>query len=470
MTQIRPAGLATPVSRDPIPVGICVGYGIGSIGAVMMANVVATFFPAFMATVLGQSTITAGILLTVSKLYDAVADLIIGRMSDRIRTKWGRRRPFMLAGSVLAAVSIIMVFSPAVTARPSLIAYLGLALVIYSTGYSLFAVPYTAMSGEMTDDYTERTRLQSFRVFFMAAGQIASVAGAATVISRAGGGRHGYMLMGFAVAIVIFLTMVTSVLATARARRVENSKGDRSISLSTTLRALLGNRPLVLLLVAKLFQYMSVSLFFSVLLLFLLNALSAGYSAVVWYSTTNTAGIAISTFFWVRAGKRFGKRRCYLFAIAVLACQYASWALLPPQPSNFALGLRGVFAGAAATGMVIFSLSMLTDTMDFDSRMHAGTRREGTIASLVSVVEKLGFAIGPSISGGLLAWAGYRSTFDGRIIVQPPSAIAALYLLTCFVPGFLLIVSGVMVYCYNLNEERLRALGELPKVGADRRG
>ena len=407
-------------SHERIPFDVCIGYGIGSIGAVMMANVVATFFPAFMATVLGQSTIVAGVLLTASKLYDAVADLVIGRASDRIATRWGRRRPFMLAGSVVAAVSIVMVFTPVVTVGEVLTAYLAVALILYSTGYSLFAVPYTAMSGEMTNDYRERTRLQSFRVFFMAAGQVASVAGAAAVIGWAGGGRRGYMLMGLAVAAIIFATMLTSVIGTARARRVVRSEAGRAAPLWGTLRTVLGNRPLAFLLVAKLFQYMSVSLFFSVLLLFLLNVLGAGYGALIQYSMTNAVGIAASAFLWVMAGKHFGKRPCYLFAITLLACQYASWALLAHHPSLVALAIRGLVSGASATGMVIFSLSMLTDTMEFDSRRHAGARREGTIASCFAVVEKVGFAIGRAFQASRSLGHTTGRRWTARSLPNPP--------------------------------------------------
>ena len=455
------AAAARPMDhKDRLPLGVCIGYGVGSVGAVMMANVVATFFPAFMATVLGQSTITAGLLLTGSKLYDAVADVMLGRASDRSASRWGRRRPFMLAGSVVAAASIAMIFSPTVPAGAALIGYLILALLLYSTGYSMFAVPYTAMSGEMTGDYRERTRLQSFRVFFMAAGQIASVAGAAAIVAWAGGGRHGYALMGFAVAAIIFVTMLACVLGTARARRTPREHDGEGAPLLTTLRSVLSNRPLAYLLVAKLFQYLSVSIFFSVLLLFLLNVLGADYGAIVRYSTANTFGILVTTYPWVMAGKRFGKRRCYLFAIGVLALQYASWSLLAAPPSTTALAIRGVVSGAAATGMVIFSLSMLTDTMEFDSRRNAGARREGVIASFFAVVEKVGFAIGPSISGVVIAWAGYRPTIEGKIIPQAHSAIMALYVVTCFLPGLLLIVSGIMVWRYDLDEARLRSLTE----------
>ena len=361
----------------------------------------------------------------------------------------------MLVGSILAAISIIMIFTPFAFRDTALIVYLGVSLVMYSTGYSLFAVPYTAMSGEMTNAYAERTRLQSFRVFFMAVGQIASVAGAAAIVGWAGGGRHAYALMGLIIAAIIGFTMLATVFGTARARRVDRSNSGKNHSLRSALQTVADNKPLRLLLVAKLFQYMSVSLFFSVLLLFLLNVLNVGYGAVVRYSVANTVGIMVSTYGWVLAGKAFGKRRCYLIAIAILTLQYASWALLTPHPSFVSLAIRGLISGAAATGMVIFSLSMLTDTMEYDSLRNAGARREGSIASFVAVVEKVGFALGPSLSGAALAWAHYIPTTGGTIVVQPALAISALYITTCAIPGVLLIISGVMVWRYDLDEARL---------------
>ena len=87
--------------EDRLSVALCLSFGMGTVGTAILLNTVTTFFPALMATVLGRSTALAGLLLTVSKLYDIGADLAIGAVSDRTQSRWGRRRPFLLIGAVV---------------------------------------------------------------------------------------------------------------------------------------------------------------------------------------------------------------------------------------------------------------------------------------------------------------------------------------------------------------------------------
>jgi GPH family glycoside/pentoside/hexuronide:cation symporter len=96
-----------------------------------MLNAVTTYYPVLMTTVLGQSPQLAGLLMMLSKLYDAVMDIVIGSLSDRTRSRWGRRRPYLLAGAVVSAVSFFLIFSPPVLGSVALVAYMMGALILY---------------------------------------------------------------------------------------------------------------------------------------------------------------------------------------------------------------------------------------------------------------------------------------------------------------------------------------------------
>ena len=206
--------------EDRLPYSVCVGFGVGSLGISIMLNTVTVFFPVLMTTVLGQSAALAGILLTVSKIYDAISDIVIGVASDHTVSRMGRRRPYLLAGAFISALSFMMIFMPPSLDGGWFAVYMGTALIVYSTGYSLFAVPYVAMAGEMTDGYHERTRLLSYRTFFIAIGQLVAAGGMAAIVRIAGGGSFGYAIMGAAAASIILTTMILSFAGTAKARRV----------------------------------------------------------------------------------------------------------------------------------------------------------------------------------------------------------------------------------------------------------
>lgn len=448
--------MTRPVTR--LPTGLCVSYGVGTIGVAILLNTISTFFPTLMATVLGQSTALAGLLLTLSKLYDMVADLLIGATSDRSQSRWGRRRPFMLAGLVVASGSLLMLFIPPAIMGPALIGYMAVALVIYSTGYSLFAVPYVAMAGEMTDDYHERTRLFSFRVFFMAIGQTAAVAGAAWLIQRGGGGASGYATMGMVLAAATALSMALTIFGTGKARQVTRSRPVVDVPLRVRLALIAGNRPLVLLMAAKLLQYVSIAVFAGAKVLFMLNVLKLGYNGTVQLSTAQNIAGALAVPLWVIVGRRVGKRSAYLSGIVILVLTYLSWGFANPGVSNPAIWLRGILAGIGSTGMVLMSISMLPDTMAYDRLRSGGLRREGIFSSFYATVEKLGFALGPAIIGAFLAATGYIPTTGGLLVAQPPAVIRALYFGAAGIPALLLVGSGLLIWFYDLDDKKLAAL------------
>lgn len=438
---------------------LCLSFGIGSVGISILLNTIATFFPTFMATILGQSTGLAGLLLTLSKLYDIGADLLIGAASDRTRSRWGRRRPYMFVGMITAALSFLMIFFSPMIVGTALILYMGVALVIYSTGYSLFAVPYIAMAGEMTDSYHERTRLFSYRVFFIAIGQTLSVAGTAALIEWAGGGRQGYGIMGAAMAALVFLTMFLSFLGTRTARQAQYYEPPVPIPLRAKLRLLGENRPLVLLMGAKFAQYISIAIFSGTKLLFMLNVLKVGYEGIIHLALAQNIAGAIATPLFVKLGRRLGKRVTYLISITLLAIAYMSWGLVEPNPSNWEIWWRGALAGVGGTGMTLMSISMLPDTMEYDRRRSGGLRREGIFSSLYAIVEKLGYALGPLIIGAYLSLAGYISTTDGALVQQPFEVIRALYFGAAAIPALLLGISAALIWYYTLDERTLRESG-----------
>jgi len=447
----------TKAAEEGLPLAVCLGFGVGSLGTAILLNTVTTFFPALMTTVLGQSAALAGMLLTISKLYDVFADIVIGVASDRTKSRWGRRRPYLFAGAIVAAFSFLMIFMPPSLEGDALVIYMAVALIIYSTGYSLFAVPYIAMAGEMTDGYNERTRLLSFRTFFASVGQLLGMAGTAALIEWVGGGTRGYAVMGAACASVIFTTMIICVVGTAKARRAEAQPRSHMPGLEQ-VRSLFRNKPFLLLMSAKVAQYLAISVFATTKLLFLLNVMKVGYSGLVHLTVAQNVVGMLTVPLWTWIGKRFGKTKGYMAAIALLTAMYLSWLLAGPSATMWDIWLRGALNGLAATGTILMSISMLPDVMEYDRKM-TGERREGVFSSIYAMLEKLSFAVGPGLIGFILAWAGYAATRGGAVIQQSDSAIEALYLGMAVIPAILAGISFFFMMGYKLDA---KALKELP--------
>ncbi|WP_051330259.1 MFS transporter [Niveispirillum irakense] len=441
---------SSDAGHDRLPLKVCLGFGVGTIGVSIMLNAVTAYFPAYMSTVLGKSTELAGYLLMASKLYDAFADIVIGMMSDRTRSRWGRRRPFLLAGGLVSALSFLMIFTAPEMGDTALMIYMLLALIIYSTGYSLFNVPYMAMPSEMTASPYERSRLLSFRTIFVSLGQILAMAGTAALISRSGGGAEGYMVMGWVIALVIGTTMILSFFGTARAPVVGVDPAHVAPLQGGDWKTVLKNRPFCLLMAAKVCQFLAFASLATTSLLFMLNVLNLGYAGQVQLALAQNIACGLSMPGWLWMERRMGKRNAYLIGIALMSLAALSWLLVGPGGvSVTGLILRGIGAGIGAGGMILLSISMLADALAHDRHL-TGLRREGLLSSIMAVIEKAAFAIGVALVGILLNMAQYVPTRNGALVQQPDSAITALYAGYVLIPTLLFLCNAGFIWFYTL--------------------
>lgn len=444
------------VAGARLPLSISLGFGVGTVGVSILLNTVAVYFPAMMATVLGFSPAVAGYLLTGSKFYDVGADLAIGAASDRTQSRWGRRRPYLFAGSLIGTLGFVLLFNPPAISGAALIAVMALLLIVYSTGYSLFNVPYLAMPSEMTSDYHARTNLLSYRTFFIAVGQLIALSGAAALISTLGGDRAGYARMGWVLGGVVLLATMASFFGTARAGRGAAGTDNRRLGFGGHAELALQNRPFVVLIACKFCNLLALSATTSTQLLFLLNVAKVGYEGQLQLSLGLNIAMGLSMPLWVWIGRRLDKRAGYIVATMIYAMVTLSWLLAGPGEPLVNLVVRGAITGISSGGMLLLGISMLPDTMEFDLR-RTGLQRAGIFSSVYAIVEKLAFAVGPGLIGVYLAAMHYIPTKHGHLVQQPASAVHALYVGMAIIPAILSLCGIVLLLFYNLDEKTLRA-------------
>ena len=442
-------------SAQPLSLALCLSFGIGTVGSSVLLNSVAVFFPAFMATVLGQSTAVAGLLITISKLYDIVADFVIGAASDRTRSRLGRRRPYLLRGLLVSAVSFPFIFNPPALSGVALLVFFAVMLMIYSTGYSLFVVPYLAMTAEMTQGYHDRTRLLSFRTLFAGVGQLVALSGTAVMVVKFGGGRLGYARTGLVLTTLIVSTMLVTFLTTGRARSVKRLEG-KTPKLWEQVRLAAQNRPLMLLLSCKFCSLLAVSTVASMTLLFMLNATRYGYGGQRDLSLVQNISLMVSMPLWLAVARRIGKRNTMLMGFVIYSLTLLSWLLTSGAEAVIWLWLRGFVLGMGTGAILLSVTAMLPDVMEYDRR-RTGLRREGTFSALYAIVEKSAYAVGAAVTGVYLSFAGYRPSTHGAIVAQPHSAVTALYLGVSVIPATFLMMAFVLILFYDLDERKLRA-------------
>jgi len=434
-------------SRPELGHRIVLGWGLGSLGLATILNTLNVLLIAYLTLVVGLEPALAGSLILIAKLYDVVTDLPMGWLSDRTRTAWGARRPYLLAAGFVTPVALVMLFSA--PAGGSTV-YVVAALLLYATGYTLFNVPYLSMPAELTMNVHLRTRMVAYRSTFIAAGTFFGIAVAPFLIGALGGGQQAYLVLGLLMACVVGAAFVGCVVMTATAPVVE--PGRTFIPVREQLGVILSDRHFLTLMMIKVTHLLAVAVNAGSLVFFFRFALGYDLKTLGIYGAVTTAVWALAMPFWSRLARRKGKRFGYFVATSGHVLLTLSWLLAGPQEPFALLIVRAVGFGTIAGGMLLMGNAMLQDVMDLDYRV-TGKRKNGMFAGMYSLMEKITSGIGAQVLGLMLSLTG----FDRLAATQSDAAVSGIYVTVALIPGTLMLLSLAIIYRYRLDESKLRA-------------
>ena len=173
-------------------------YGIGELSGSLPSNILVFFFLFFLTDVAGLKPGIAGIIVMVGKISDAINDPLIGWLSDRTRSRLGRRYPWMILGSIPLGLSCFFLWTIPPNNNPNfLIFYYTIIALIFYAAFTSVLLPYSALSAELTQDYNERTSLISFRSGFSIGGSIFSLVLAELIFASVENQEKQYLILGF---------------------------------------------------------------------------------------------------------------------------------------------------------------------------------------------------------------------------------------------------------------------------------
>lgn len=445
------------------------GWGVGTLGMSALLNTysAAAFF--FLAVVVGLGPAAAGLLLFVSKIYDGITDPVMGWVSDRTRSRFGRRRPYLLGGAVLACAGFLWLFWIPSFAMPEQAYWLSLcALLLLATGYTMFNVPYLCMPAEMLDDVHERSRLMSFRVAFISVGTFIGVAGAPGLIelfrsqfSLEDAAAYGYMAL--VVAAVVMVASAACFIGTSSARQVGSTP--TRYTFRDQIGTIIGNRPFALLLGIKFAGLLALAATIGTSFFFVRYVMQQTEGIMFFFGLANTAGMFVGLPLWLALAKRQNKTFTLAVSAVLSAAVSLTWLASGPAEPVWLYSLRGFCGGIASGGMLLMGQALLPDVMEYDYR-RTGMRREGIYAGIYSFIEKLAFATAPALVGAYLAASGFDRTATVET-GQPASARDAIMVCMVAIPVVLNLVKVVLVQGLKLDEQILKSTGAL-KSPADK--
>lgn len=378
-----------------------VAYGVPVLGFQFAVYFVGFFFLKFSTDVLLIAPATVGVISALGRLWDAVTDPLIGAWSDRTRSRFGRRRPWMLLGVPTLALSFWMIWSPPAALEGSgLVVWMALALLGFYTAFTFYTVPHLSLGTELTPHHHERSTL--FGVF--QAGLIIGMMGAFGAIQYvavASDGRAAARTLG----IVCAVGMAVLLLATPLLLREPAAHQGRATA--PALRALAGvaGNPHARLLLLALFLVNLGAGVLGILAPYVIEYIVGRPDLIGVVPAFFVVGGVLSIPFWVWLSKRRGKRDAWVLSMWGMAASFGL-TFFVGEGDLVAISVLLVCAGIAYGCGGVVGPSLLADVIDWDESQ-TGERREGIYAAAWGITWKAAVALISAVTGAALGASGF---------------------------------------------------------------
>ncbi|MDE1150859.1 MAG: MFS transporter [Azospirillaceae bacterium] len=426
-----------------------IGWGIGSFTSASLVGAVGLLHLRFMTDSLGIAMGLAGMLVVVSKVYDAAIDPVMGVISSRTHTRFGRYRPFLLAGGLLSALSLVLLFNvPQALHGTGMIVFMGFSLLLFSTAYTMFRIPYLAIGRSITQDFHERSRLMTFSVYGSSLGGLAATSAAPFLLAHIGSNREGHGLVAIILAALIALGGTVSFLLITEN---EGATAERhSLSFRDAWAAIRANQPFQCLMGFKVTMFAALALHISAIPYYTRHVLKASDVSLGSYFLTQTLAMMASQLIWVRVARRFGRRNGLMAAALMQAAVMACWFLVPvaqPQPW---IQIIGALGGISSGGIFLGLYTVLSDTMDHSRRLSGNQGRDGILAGVFVMTEKATAAFGTFVFSAILSIVGFTSAKDAGTDMQPAGVVAGISLALWALPALAAAAACLFLRAYRL--------------------
>ncbi|HUN22232.1 MAG TPA: MFS transporter [Anaerolineales bacterium] len=444
-------------SHKPLPFINRLAFGMGDLGTAMVSMIKGFLLLGFLIKIAGLSAFQAGWVLLLTKIWDAVNDPFVGTLTDRTRTPWGRRRPWLLFGSIAFAIAFILSFYAPNLANDGFWSarfwYYVLVGVLLDAAFTAVNVPYAALTPELSSDAKERNTLNMFRFIFSVLGGLVAILIFQAVI---GAFQPDERTGNFIAAIVVgAIVLFSGVFAFAFTREKDFSQeSEQTLGYIEGLRLAFANRAFVITTLIYLFSWLAIQFVQSALQLYFADWLGAdGGTFFITVALLQTC-IAVGVIVWSIVGNRIGQKRVYYIGMAFWIVVQISLFFVQPGQITLAMGLAVLAAIGVAVGFIV-PWNLLPAVVDYDE-LQTGQRREGVYYGFFVFLQKLGISLGLWVQGLVLGWAGYISVEYGQPAPdsQPASALLALRLMISFAPILMLILGILAVRAYPISPER----------------
>ena len=436
-----------------LSVGQKAGWGLADMGIVVFVIVKQLLVLSFLTNYLNVPVGIAGLLTTSVLIFDIITDPIVGYLSDRTHSRWGRRVPWMVIGALILSGGIIGLFGvPQSLSLLGTIIWVGGFFALATVGFTMVAIPYGATAGEMTQDPKERSTMMGFRMAFASVGILL---GGAVIPQLAGGTRDGHFIAAIYVAPIIILSIWGSLWSTRKAPRILSPSVQGFMS---TWLLVFKNKPFVILVCLYGIMTLAIALitaglpFAAIYLIFdsgnsLLSPASSALGILSLLFACFVFGSILSQAFWVWMSARLGKVSALIFGLVIYIILLVAIFISLPSVDIMLIAILFVVAGMTNGAYQQIPWAIYPDLMDI-TRSESGDAIEGAFSAIWLFGQKVANAIAPLILSLILALFGWRESGEG-FTDQVPEALRALQNSITILPAFILALAILGLFYFS---------------------
>ncbi len=426
------------MTKKRLSLRVKLGFGICDLGGNLFFTLIGFYLLYFLTDVLHMNAGLAGTALMIGKIWDAVTDPAVGYLSDRTRSKWGRRRPYIFWGAIALFLTMIAMFiNPGIRDQGLLFVWVTIMYCLLNTALTLVNIPYGALTPELTSDFNERTVLNGYRMSFAVIGTLCGAGLVFPLVGAIGDKNWGWTFMGGVMGAIM---MVTALVTFFVIREPKHEKPEKQAKIVKTYLSAFASKPFRTLIFPWALHTTGVTVIQGALLYYfryIFKSEAQFQIALLFLLMSSIIFIPV----WVQISKRLGKKLCYnigmiIFGIAVL--------LFFLFANRFGVIFAFIIMGSAGIGFAthyVMPWAMLPDVVDYDyAENHV--RREGVFYGMWTFTSKVGQAIAIAISGWVLNLFGYVPNVE-----QSESSILGIRLLAGPIT-LVFLAAGIIVLCF----------------------
>ncbi len=428
------------------------GFGVGGIGSGLVLQAPGLLLLIYMTDTLAIPAALAGLALFAPRLLDVITDPIMGIISDRTKSKWGRRRPYLLLGAIVTGISACFLFAvPFFDSVYARLAFVTTIYIIVVLGTTIFMVPWIAMPAEMTSSYQKRTKLMSTRSFFSMIGLFLGGVMGPLIVHKAGGGREGYAIMS----VILGVFCASAFFATFYGTRKASFKqvNENPLPLKEQLKVVLANRPFKIFISGFILFSTGMGCGATIFPYYIRYIIERpDLLPVLWGASMAASLVSIPV--WTRIANKYQKQNCFKLGLMLLTFGCVCFFFVHSgQPLIYSY-IAFIIFGLGFSGALVASYAMLPDVIQWDA-LQSDSDRGGIFSGAMVACDKCGFALGSLVVGSILGWAGYIESSGGDV-TQPDRVLFGIKLIIGVVPGILMVSSAMVIRNYSLTEQKLK--------------